>query len=695
MSDMKAVTTCIKDLEEAQDAEYDNREAVREADHFLNKRDGQWEPQIIQKLNNRPRYTFDECNPIVDDIMGEMEQMSFDIEVNPLSGDASKKLAKAYEGIIRNLEQVSGATHIYNAAARIMVGTGFAAWRVVADWRDDNSFDQDLLIKDIPDAQNTVWFDANANQQDMSDSTKAWRLISMTKQAYEEKYPKGSGQGVTTTIRQQVYTHKKPGEIMIGEYLYKKTKYRELVRMTDGSVYEVNDDFKMILDELKQQNITVNKSRKRPYHVVYQQLFDGADWLKDEKETVFSYIPIVPVYGNFRVSESKVIYWGIVEKLMDAQRVINYSESRKIEEGALAPKGKVWMNKDQAQSADVRRGLETMNTNNDPVQFYDHVEGANPPTYIGAPQSNPGLMETTQSARTFIERTSGTYDEARGNAPANRSGVAIERLQDKSDNPKRKWFTSMEIALTHTCRICVLAIPKVYDTRQTLQLRNPDGTMDKIVIKQPVVDTQTGQVVELNDLSKGTYGVACSAGPAFQSRQKETVAAINEIASIDPTIMQLGGDVLLSNINAPGIDDIAERKRKMMVSQGLIPESQLTDEEKAAVQAAQESQGNQQDPIATANLMIAQAQLEEAQGRNQERAARLDIEQQKLSLKQVEQQSKTMLDSMKLLNDQIKTQAETLKLIKDAIGADGILSREAISAFNNQARDLNQAILTS
>ena len=42
MVDYSDHTTILKLLEAAQEADTDNREAAREADHFLNKRDGQW-----------------------------------------------------------------------------------------------------------------------------------------------------------------------------------------------------------------------------------------------------------------------------------------------------------------------------------------------------------------------------------------------------------------------------------------------------------------------------------------------------------------------------------------------------------------------------------------------------------------------------------------------------------------------------
>ena len=70
-------------LGDAQSADEDNRDQVREAHHFLDKRDGQWEPDVTQSMTGRPRYTFDMCNPVVDQIAGEME---LKIWLKPLTG---------------------------------------------------------------------------------------------------------------------------------------------------------------------------------------------------------------------------------------------------------------------------------------------------------------------------------------------------------------------------------------------------------------------------------------------------------------------------------------------------------------------------------------------------------------------------------------------------------------------------------
>ena len=50
----------------------------------------------------------------------------------------------------------------------------------------------------------------------------------------------------------------------------------------------------------------------------------------------------------FKISENKRIYRGCIERSIDQQRVLNYALSRDIEQGALAPRDKLFMTPKQA-----------------------------------------------------------------------------------------------------------------------------------------------------------------------------------------------------------------------------------------------------------------------------------------------------------------------------------------------------------
>ena len=81
----------LADLKEAQHADHDGREKAREADHFVNKKDGQWEPDILKSWSNKPRYTIDLTSGIIADVHGEMASMDFTSKVKPAGGPSTSR----------------------------------------------------------------------------------------------------------------------------------------------------------------------------------------------------------------------------------------------------------------------------------------------------------------------------------------------------------------------------------------------------------------------------------------------------------------------------------------------------------------------------------------------------------------------------------------------------------------------------
>jgi len=453
MVDFADYTKVNQLLRESQTADRDNREKAREVTLFLKKPDGQWEPEIVKNMKGRPMYTFDRCNPIVRSISGEMKQADFDIQVRPSGGDASKDTAKLLDGLVRNIENISNASQVFGAAGKKMVEVGFDAWRVTTEWADGDSFDQDLFIRKIANSVDRVWFDTNAEMQSMEDASWAFVLQSMSPDAYDEKFPDGSKQSVGEDRFSNSYCQK-PENIVVGEFLYKKPITIELVLMDNNKVYQVDDDFEKVVDDLKRLGVNEVKRRKRDSHKVFTRFFDGANWLKPEQETVFQWIPVIPTFGNFEISENKVIYHGVVQHLMDAQRVLNYAASRDIEEGALAPKDKLMITREQA--AKDTATLETMNTNNHPAQLYTHVLNQPAPYRLGGAQMNPGLQTTIATMGQMITESSGMFAANQGQQLANESGVALERLQNKGDIATIDYYDSQEVAICHTARIIAL-----------------------------------------------------------------------------------------------------------------------------------------------------------------------------------------------------------------------------------------------
>ena len=545
MVDFSRFSDVMDALEYVQGIEEDQRDRCREAEHFIHARDGQWETSVIEKMGSRPRYTFDITEPVIDQIMGEMTESDFGIDVRPAGGSATRDIAQVYDGMIRNTENISKANHIYDDASRDMVERGLSGWRVISDFVDDDAFDQDLLIIPVYNFADRVWFDPQSNDPTRRDAKWCVVLTPLQKSNYDEKYPNRPGMSVSEGRTTTVYETR--GEmVVIGEILYKETEARTLALMSNLQVFEVNEQFEAIVDDLAAAGISVMQTRKRKKTIVYSRKFDGSGWLQNPQRTNFGFLPIIPIYGNFKISESKPIYRGAVEKLMDPGRVYNYARSRQIEEGALSPRKKVWMTGKQAIGH--QDTLKTMNINADPVQLYNHVEGEAPPFEISGGDVNAGLETTAQAASRDVNAASGMFASNMGDNPGLQSGVAIGKQQEKGDNSSRKYFQARERAIEHTARVLIDAIPRVYDQPRKVRVFNRDGSEEMVQLYQQVYDQATGQTVTLNDLSQGVYDVTCAVGPAYSNQQQETVDNIVSVSNVDPSIIQTGADVLLNSM---------------------------------------------------------------------------------------------------------------------------------------------------
>ncbi|MCK4500083.1 hypothetical protein KAU11_06260, partial [Candidatus Babeliales bacterium] len=114
MVDFEDITSVLETITEAQGVEKDQRLLVEEQKNFILLKDGQWDEEAVKKMDGRYRGTFDQVSPILDQITGEMDEANFAIKVSPSGGEATEDTADTYAGLIRNIENISNAKHIYS-----------------------------------------------------------------------------------------------------------------------------------------------------------------------------------------------------------------------------------------------------------------------------------------------------------------------------------------------------------------------------------------------------------------------------------------------------------------------------------------------------------------------------------------------------------------------------------------------------
>jgi len=676
--------TWLNQLSDYQQSDLDQRQQARECDRFLLDKDGQWEESVARSLDaqKRPRYTFDQVTPVIENIMADIEDMEFGSNVKPASGDATKELAKTYEGMVRSIEADSDATSIYRNACRRLIRRGFDAWIIKAKFKNEWSFDQSLVVETIPNAINRVWTANTSSKADSSDSDVAYVLTSVTPEAYKEQFPEGNAVSIDDADLGEHYDQYRPEVIIFGEKYYKKETTREVCQLSNGEIVEKDENFQKVVDEYAAQGVTVVREKKVKDFKIYHRFFDGGGMLSEEHETVFKTLPIVTVYGNYELlgENSKITYSGITLKEMDYQRVFNYAKSREIEEGALAPRKKLVMTKKMAKGNEGQ--LAALNVSADPVLFVTpDPEWTAGVQEIGGAQVNPNLANLANDMAMGMQVTGGTNNAMNGQYAARMSEDALRMQIDRGTGATRKWVNALVNGIKRTCEILVQTIPPVYDTKQQFMILGQDGSEEMVVLNDEVYDTQTQQMVRVNTLNKGEYKVFCDAGPAFANKMEAGLAAMLQYAAIDPSIVNTGGDLMLKSIDAPLMDEMAARKRAQLLQAGMIPEDQMTDEEIEAAQAAAQ-QPQPEDPV----VMLERMKEETLQMTQQNKATEHQIRVAELT-------TNAELSTAKIQSDILKN-ARTLEQGQEKIDIDRDdkqfkNSLELLKEENAMGRDLN------
>ena len=673
-------------LQKAMSADQDMRDQADEANLFLDARDGQWEQEIERLFREfgKPRYTFDMVTAYRDQIVDHTTNRDYDIVVRPAGGDSTKETAKTYDGLVRNIENISKADQIYYQAAKGMVTCGLAGWRVVQEYVSDDAFDQDLMVEAIADFRDRVWFGPHT-KPDASDAKWGWVLTGVPEAEFESMYPDRPETGVQSDRTQNQFFNKQE-LVMIGEFYYLKEVKRDLVLLSNGAVVVDDDDFRATENELLQAGVqpVPGKRRTRTSRVVCIRKFDANGWIGEPMETVFhNWIPIVPVYGNFDYYDRKCIWYGAVEKLMDPQRVFNYAKSRQVEEGALSARELFWLTPEQAKGHETE--LAELNVSTEPYQLYNPDPAApGPPQKSNPPQVNPSLQALGQDMTAVVQAQVGMFDASVGRNINDQSGKALERLQNRSDEGGNKYVRAMEVAQSQTGRILVNAIPRVYEPGRQIRLLREDGTYEMGTVGQVIIDQDSNppRPVVLHDLGTGLYDLVCESGPSFKNRQNQTVSTLAALGEIDPSVIEISKDILISNIAAPGMDQVGRRVRAQLFQAGAIPFEDMTDQEKEQARQAQQ-QPPQESPEMVlaraeeakgqADLADAQTKQAQVQGDIQIKIKQLELEQQKLQIQAFEAETdryKAQIDAQKAGADIKAKGAAALRDLAEAESTD-------------------------
>jgi len=342
LSDVHAEALAEFDI--IQQALRDERLQCLQDRRFYSIAGAQWEGPLGEQFENKPKFEVNKIMLSVMRIINEYRNNRISVTFVSKEGEEYDNLADTCANLYRADEQDSVAEEAYDNAFEEAVGGGFGAWRLRAEYEDDEDFEdekQRIRIEPIFDADSSVFFDLNAKRQDKADAKRCYVLSAMAIESYKETY----NDDPTTwpkSVHQFEFDWSTPDVVYVAEYYKVEEKGDTVIvfEMLDGEEErylqsEMLADPQMLIQitsaggrEVRQKKIKVKKVRK--------YVMSGAKVLEDCGYIAGNCIPIIPLYGKRWFVDNIERCMGHVRLAKDAQRLKNMQLSKLGEISALS-----------------------------------------------------------------------------------------------------------------------------------------------------------------------------------------------------------------------------------------------------------------------------------------------------------------------------------------------------------------------
>lgn len=543
-------------------AELDIRETAMEDMRFVAGE--QW-PETVKnerQEENRPLLTFNKMRKFVDIQIGEQRLNRPAMKVAPVDDAGDEVIAKIYSELMRHIERISNADQVYDTAHATQLAGGLGYWRIVTEYAEDDSFDQDIKLKRIRNPM-SVYMDRSGSDFLNRDAKYAFITDVISKEEFEEKWPdKYPSQFEAKSYGEDYVNWFLDEKVRIAEYFWRTPTTKTLLQLESGEVVEENKKDGITKEFFEGRGFKVIKERKVKTHKVMWAKISGSDILEGPNEWAGSYIPIIPVYGKEMDLEGKVIYASLIRDAKDAQRMYNYWQTAATELVALAPKAPHLVTPKQIKGHE--RAWNEANRRNRPYLPYNYDSQAGKPTREPPGTIPTGAVNQSATADADIKDTIGLYEASLGQRGNERSGKAIMERKKSSELGTFVFLDNMAQSITYSAQQIIELIPKVYDSERMFRILGPEDAQQLMVINKVIEDPLTGDTIVINDITRGKYDVVGISGVSYSTKRAEAADAMMQFVQYAPELAPLLMDIIAEVQEWPGAEKFAERIKKTL-----------------------------------------------------------------------------------------------------------------------------------
>ena len=607
----------LQEFGRIQSALRDERLQCLEDRRFYSISGAQWEGNLLDQFENRPRLEVNKIALSVIRIINEYRNNRVTVDFVSKDGVANDKLAEVCDGLYRADEKDSVANEAYDNAFEEAVGGGFGAWRLRADYEDhenDEDERQRILIEPIYDADSSVWFDLDSKRQDKSDAKVCFVIAGMTHSSYVDTWGDDPASW-PKTVHQNEFDWLTPDVVYVAEY-YRVEEVGETVRIfetIDGSeerytTYDFNEDEQLeeMLAAVGTREVRQKRVKKKKVH---KYIMSGSQILEDCGYIAGKCIPIIPVFGKRWFIDNIERCMGHVRLAKDAQRLKNMQLSKLAEISALSTIEKPIFVPEQVAGHQVMWSDD--NLKNYPYLLVNPITDQNgaqavggPVGYTKPPQIPPAMAALLQITEMDIDQILGTQS-AGEEMTSNLSGKAVELIQTRLDMQTFIYMSNFSKAMRRCGEVWLSMAKELYvEDERKMKVIDVTDTVDSITLMTPAI-SEIGEVITENDLSKASFDVDVDVGPSSSSKRSATVRALTGMMQItaDPEMQSVLGSMAMMNMEGEGISEVRDFFRQKLIRMGVVKPTEAEAEEMMAAM-----QNQPPDP----NALFLQAAAEEA-----------------------------------------------------------------------------------
>lgn len=524
-----------------------------------------------QSINSRPCLTINKLPQHVKQVTNDQRQNRPSGKVIPVDDNADIEMAEVFDGMVRHIEYMSDADVAYDTACENQVSYGEGYWRILTEYCDDDTFDQDIKIARIRNSF-SVYMDPLI--QDPCGADAGWCFVTedLSKDEYHRLYPDAQPTNSLQSLGvgdQSLSQWLNSETVRVAEYYYVDYE-RGTLNMYPGGVtaFAGTPEDK----QLKAMYGKPMRSRSSDRRKIKWVKTNGYEVL-ERRDWAGKYIPVIRVIGNEFEVDGRIYISGLVRNAKDAQRMYNYWVSQEAEMLALAPKAPFIGYGGQFEGYEAQ--WKTANTQNWPYLEVnpDVTDGAGNvlplPQRAQPPMASSGLLQAKMGAAEDIKGTTGQYNASLGLEGNERSGRAIMARQKEGDTGTYHFVDNLARAVRYSTRQIVDLIPKIYDTQRIARVIGEDGESNHIKInpqqQEPVkkiVDEQGVVIEKIFNPGVGKYDVRVVTGPGYATKRQEALDAMSTLLQGNPELWAVAGDLFVKNMDWPGAQEMAKRFAK-------------------------------------------------------------------------------------------------------------------------------------